>query len=112
MGVYALLDATRPAYLGAPVLAAGIAVGGWGFVRAGSRVHRTRYRPQRWTAAEYAVAGCGIAAAVALFTADDSVLYPTANPLVWPTLAMLPVLGLLIAALPAVIAPAPQVVTA
>lgn len=112
VGVYALLDATSPTYLGAPLLAVGIAVGVLGFVRAGDRVHRTRYRPQRWTGAEYAVAGCGLVAAVALFTADDSVLYPTANPLVWPSLAVLPVLGLLVAALPAVIAPAPQAVMA
>ena len=84
----------------------------FGFVRAGSRVRRTRYRPQPWAAAEYSVAGAGVVAAAAMLATDSSVLYPTANPLVWPTLAVLPVLGLLVAALPAVLAPAPRMVPA
>ena len=112
VGVYALLDATSPAYLGTPVLVAGLVIGLFGFVRAGSRVRRTRYRPQPWAAAEYSVAGAGVVAAAAVLATDSSVLYPTANPLVWPTLAVLPVLGLLVAALPAVLAPAPRMVPA
>ncbi|MDT0166218.1 energy-coupling factor transporter transmembrane protein EcfT, partial [Actinotalea sp. AC32] len=62
LGTYGLLDGTTPAWLGAPVLALGLAAAVAGGVLAGRRVRRTRYRPDRWGAAETVVAACGAAA--------------------------------------------------
>ncbi|WP_033819067.1 energy-coupling factor transporter transmembrane component T, partial [Kitasatospora sp. MBT63] len=63
-GVYGLLDGTAPAALGLPALAAGSALCAGGLALGGRRVRRTTYRPDPWRAAEWGVAGCGVAAAV------------------------------------------------
>jgi energy-coupling factor transport system permease protein len=108
VGVYAMLDASAPRALGVPVLAAGLALGGIGFVLAGRRVHRTVYRPDPWAGPEWAVALTGVVAAVTMIatsTVDPSELHPSLDPLQWPELPLLPVLGILVAALPAWLAP-------
>jgi energy-coupling factor transport system permease protein len=54
------------------------------------------------------VVACGLVAAGAMFLAssvDPDNLYPTLQPLRWPTLAVLPALGALFGVLPAVLAP-------
>ncbi|MHA6511400.1 energy-coupling factor transporter transmembrane component T [Tessaracoccus sp. Z1128] len=77
----------------------------------GALVHRTQYRPIRWTRQESLVAACGVGAAGALWwvggTGGESVLYPTIAPLSWPTLTPLLAAALALAALPAVAAPRP-----
>jgi len=63
VGVYALLDQTAPRLLAVPMLAVGTLVAVAGLVNAGRRVQRTRYRPDRWRAAELAVVVVGLAVA-------------------------------------------------
>lgn len=112
VGTYALLDATVPRLLGAPLLVAGSLVAWTGLVLAGRRVRRTRYRPDPWSGPEWAVAAAGAGVAACYLVAgsvDPSALNPSVQPLVWPTLPLLGVVGALIGALPAWLSP-PQAV--
>lgn len=108
VGVYALLDQTAPRLLAAPMLVLGCLLSLAGFVAAGRRVRRTRYRADRWRTAEVVVAGCGLgAAATVLVTArlDPLLLHPGVDEVPGLTAALLA--GLLLAALPAVASPPP-----
>ncbi|OEV07292.1 cobalt ABC transporter permease, partial [Streptomyces nanshensis] len=51
-GLYGVMDSSVPAYLGAPALLAGLALAVAGLLLGGRRVRRSRYRPDRWRAAE------------------------------------------------------------
>lgn len=109
-GAYGLLDGTTPRLLGTPALAAGAALCCAGLALGGRRVRRTSYRPDPWRASEWIVAGCGVAAAVLLFattgySAGD--LNPSLYPLSWPPLPAVPALAILLAGLPALVAPPP-----
>lgn len=111
VGIYGLLDGSTPRYLGVPVLAGGLAAAGLGMFLGGRLVRRSRYRPDRWHAADLAVAGCGIAAATGVYLTiqlDAANLYPSLSPLSWPQLPTTAAVAILIAALPALIAPPPQ----
>lgn len=108
VGTYGVLDGTTPRVLGGPVLAFGSVVAVIGIRLGGRRVHRSVYRPDPWGAAEWLVVICGLAAAGAMFMAssvDPDNLYPTLQPLRWPTLGLLPAIGALVGVLPAVLAP-------
>lgn len=110
VGTYGLLDATTPRALGLPLLVAGAALAGVGIAASGSRVRRTRYRPDRWLGPEIAVACTGVAVAAVLFVAgsvDPEQLNPSLQPLRWPSLPVLATIGVLVGALPSVIAPRP-----
>jgi energy-coupling factor transport system permease protein len=103
VGTYAMLDQTAPRWLAGPMLAAGVAVAIAGFVAAGSRVRRTRYRPDRWRLPEVLVALSGIAPAVVTFTVLDDdlqVLHPGVEspPVVRLTALVVVLLGSLAAA--------------
>jgi energy-coupling factor transport system permease protein len=115
-GLYGLLDDGGRALLGWPLLLAGTALAAAALVLGSLRNGRTRYRPDRWSTAEWAVSGCGLAAAVAVVvagsTAEVTALQPATVPLTVPGLPLLATLGLLVAALPAVLAPPPPVLTA
>ena len=90
------------------MLAAGCLVAIVGIRIGGRRVLRSVYRPDPWGVAEWMVVSCGLAAAGAMFIAssvDPSNLYPTLQPLRWPTLAALPAIGALFGAMPALLAP-------
>ena len=78
VGTYALLDQTAPRWLVLPGLVGGVAIAVGGFWSAGRRVQRSRYRPDRWRAAEIGVAMSGLAVAVGLLGVlrGDPVLYP------------------------------------
>src|SRR5699024_6214734 len=52
IGVYISLDATAPVTVTVPVLLIGCAAAGAGFLLAGRRVERSRYRPDPWRLAE------------------------------------------------------------
>jgi energy-coupling factor transport system permease protein len=109
-GLYGLLDAGSPGLLGLPVLALGAAVAAAGLHLGGRRSARTRYRPDRWGRQEWLVSACGIASAttavVASVTSPEA-MFPSTSPLVVPALPPLPVLGLLLALLPAWLSPPP-----
>ncbi|MFY1683676.1 CbiQ family ECF transporter T component [Micromonospora sp. WMMD730] len=109
-GTYGLLDSTGSGYLGLPMLLAGLAVAVTGMLLAGRRVHRSRYRPDRWHPAELLVAGCGIAAAALTMLAGSvtpELLYPPVSPLTWPEVTPLMLLAVTAAAGPAWLAPPP-----
>ncbi|WNV88036.1 CbiQ family ECF transporter T component [Umezawaea sp. Da 62-37] len=109
VGVYGLMDGTTRAF-GVPLLLAGLAVAGTGFLLCGRNVAKSAYRPDRWRAADVAVAACGVGAAAVLYltsSVDAANLYPSLSPLRWPQLAALPAVGVLIGLLPAWIAPPP-----
>ncbi|SDS77173.1 energy-coupling factor transport system permease protein [Streptomyces sp. TLI_053] len=109
-GVYGLLDGTAPAVLGLPALLAGAGLCVAGLLLGGRRVRRTTYRPDRWRVAEFAVAGCGVAAAALLFGTvgyDATDLNPSLYPLSWPTMPLVPVAALLLAGAAGVVAPPP-----
>jgi energy-coupling factor transport system permease protein len=115
VGVYGLLDGTTPGWLGLPMLLLGLVVAGVGLPLAGRRVRRSVYRPDRWRLPETLVAGSGLAAAAVLVltsTVDPGNLYPSLDPLSWPGLPLAGTLGVLVAVLPAWLAPPPVSVLA
>jgi energy-coupling factor transport system permease protein len=90
------------------MLLVGAAAAWGGLVATGSRVRRTRYRPDPWLAPEWAVAVVGLAVAGVLLVAssvDASDLNPSLQPLRWPSLPILPALGICLGILPAWLAP-------
>jgi len=105
VGVYALLDATTPRWLATPVLAAAVCVGVAGLVLSGRGVTRSRYRPDRWHAAELLTVAAGAAAAVALAITDPWLLHPSLAPPAWPQLPPGAVVGIALALLPAFATP-------
>ena len=106
-GTYALLDQTAPRWLVLTGLVGGVALAVAGFASAGRRVQRTRYRPDRWRAAEIGVAASGLAAAVGLLgpLRGDPLLNPALD--VVPTVPATALVVVLLGALAAVVAPAP-----
>ncbi|MHA3704717.1 CbiQ family ECF transporter T component [Jatrophihabitans sp. YIM 134969] len=110
VGAYGVLDGTAPAALGLPALAVGAALCVGGIALGGRRVAVSKYRPDPWRLAEWAVLGCGLTCAVIMIVSsgyDSANLNPSLTPLSWPTLPLLPVLAVVVAALPAVLAPPP-----
>ena len=108
VGAYGVLDETVAPVLGMPMLATGVAAAIAGFALGGRRLDRTTYRPDPWTPAETVVAISGIAAAVLMIVAgitDPASLQPSLIPLEWPGLALVGTGGILVAALPAWLAP-------
>ncbi|WP_431981387.1 CbiQ family ECF transporter T component [Streptomyces qinglanensis] len=109
-GLYGAMGSGSPAFLGTPVLLAGLLLAVAGLLLGGRRVVRSTYRPDRWRAAELLVTACGLAAAALMYAAAGSqaaVLHPTTSPLMWPEVTPLPAVAVLLAALPAWGAPAP-----
>ncbi|WP_406353396.1 energy-coupling factor transporter transmembrane protein EcfT [Streptomyces sp. NBC_01635] len=108
-GTYGLLTAEGAAY-SVPVLLAGLAAALAGLWLGGRRSLRTRYRPDRWDARAWLVAGSGAAVAALLAVAaarDPVALHPGVVPLVAPTLPLWPAAAVLIGLLPAFVTPAP-----
>lgn len=108
VGVYAFLDSTAPRLLAIPMLVVGLGLALAGFLNAGRRVTRTRYRATRWRASEYGVALSGLAVALGGWTvlrAQPEVAHPTVTD--WPSLSLLAVASVLVGVLPVWIAPPP-----
>lgn len=108
VGAYALLDSSAPAYLGLPMLAVGLACGVAGFALAGRRSTRTRYRPDPWTWPEWGVAACALITAGTFLAASSlgvTGLIAPVDPLAWPAVPPVAVIGILVSALPAFITP-------
>jgi energy-coupling factor transport system permease protein len=108
VGIYAFLDATAPRLLVWPMLLLGLALSTLGFVAAGRRVQRTRYRPDRWRPAELVTAGAGIATAVLMAVVarsrPDVVI---ADPTAAPELSVLALVAVLVGLVPAFATPLP-----
>jgi energy-coupling factor transport system permease protein len=102
---YALVDRSAPTGLGVPLLVGGALVTAAGFALGARRGDRTRYRPDPWRAPEWLVAASGFVAVTATFVGSSAPLSPSTYPLVAPTLPLLPFAGLLVALLPAWLAP-------
>ncbi|WP_410608507.1 CbiQ family ECF transporter T component [Amycolatopsis sp. lyj-109] len=113
VGVYGVLDGTS-SWLGVPLLAGGLGVAIVGFVLGGRRVRRTAYRPDPWRWPETLVVAAGIGACALLFATariDPGRLFPSLSPLRWPEVSWVHALSVLVAVLPAFVAPpVPEVV--
>jgi energy-coupling factor transport system permease protein len=110
-GLYGLLDAGSPVALGLPLLAGGTLLAAVGLGLGSRRATRSRYRPDVWGAREWLVTASGVtaaAAAVAGAALWPGAAFPSTSPLAVPALPPLQVLGVLVALLPAWLAPAPQ----
>ena len=112
-GTYGLLDQTTPGWLGVPMLVLGVVVAAAGFVSAGARVARTRYRPDRWRVAEVVVALSGVlvAAGTYLLTVPEmAVAHPPVSAV--PVVTMTALVVVLVGLLPALASPPPAVAPA
>ena len=104
VGTYQVISISGGHSLGIALLMAGTALAVVAGFVAGRRVQRSRYRPDRWRAAEWLVVGC---AAVTVVTYVLAVHDPLTEgvPLAWPTLRIVPFLATLVAAVPAFATP-------
>jgi energy-coupling factor transport system permease protein len=108
IGTYALLDASVPTSLGLPMLGLGLGLSIVGFALAGRRSARTRYRPDPWTWPEWGVSACAVitgATLVWLSVTGVAGLIAPVDPIAWPAVPALAVVGILVSVLPAFIAP-------
>ncbi len=118
VGVYGLLSATSADWLGLPMLLAGSLLSGAGMYFGGRRIGRTTYRPDPWALPEWLVAGSGLAAAGAMFVnvRTDPASLVLASVTAVPPVPVVATIGILVAMLPAILAPplprpAPQTTT-
>jgi energy-coupling factor transport system permease protein len=110
-GLYGLLDATSPRYLGLPAILIGATLCCSGLALGSRRITRTHYRPDQWAGAEWLVAATGVACAVLLYLStsrDAAQLDPTFSPLRFPPLPAVPALAILCAVLAGFLAPPPD----
>jgi energy-coupling factor transport system permease protein len=109
LGAYGVLDPRAPFVLRAPAAVAGGLALAVALALGGRRSDRTRYRPDPWAAAEWCVAASGAAAVLASIVAGrlGTGLDPSVYPLEVPQLPVVAAVGVLVAALPAWVAPEP-----
>jgi energy-coupling factor transport system permease protein len=112
IGIYGLLDGTAPPFIGLPMLVLGLVLAATGMRVGGRSVQRSVYRPDPWAVPEWLVCASGLLAAVLMAVQSrrtpDALVLPL-DPLAAPALPLLAVLGILMAALPAFLAPDPPV---
>lgn len=107
LGTYGLLATSGPKWAEACAFGLGAAACAAGLFLGGRRTRRTDYRPDPWRWPEWSVAMCGLLPAAVLTFASSPALNPPTEPIVWPTLPLLPTIAVLIATAPAVLAPPP-----
>jgi energy-coupling factor transport system permease protein len=108
-----MLDQTAPRWLATPMLVLGVGVAVAGFVAAGARVRRTRYRPDHWRLPELVVAASGLAGAVLTYTVlsdDVRVLHPAVDAP--PVVTLTALVAVLLGTIAAGAAPPPRLATA
>jgi energy-coupling factor transport system permease protein len=110
VGVYAGLDSTTPAWLGRPMLAAGVLVSVVAVRSAGRRVGRSRYRPDPWEWPETVVATSGALAGAGGWWMSQHQLTVAYPPLTEaPTLSLLALVAAGVALAGALCAPEVEV---
>lgn len=109
VGVYGLLSGTSASWMGLPMLLTGSVLAAVALYLGGRRTGRTTYRPDPWALPEWLVAGSGLVAAVTMFVTvqRDPASLVLASITAVPPVPWLPTLGILVAMLPAVLAPPP-----
>jgi energy-coupling factor transport system permease protein len=113
IGVYGFIAAEAPMMLGLPMLGIGLAGCVIALILAGRSSVRTTYRPDPWRAAEWLVAGAGVAVALAFLAATwlgETGLTTATLPPQWPELPALAMVGILLAVTPLLTAPPVPVV--
>lgn len=111
VGAYGFLDVGAPVFFRVPAVIVGaIALAVGAGLASRSRL-RSRYRPDPWVGPEWVVAGSGVLALLSFVVVGrgGDALDPSVFPLVVPSVPVLAVVGLLVAAIPAVAAPPPPV---
>jgi energy-coupling factor transport system permease protein len=111
VGLYGVIDSGSVFGLGLPVLAVAVLLCGVGLALGGRRSARSRYRPDPWRGPEWIVAGSGLVALVTVAVAralDVPGLTISFFPLAFPSIPLLPVVGILLALVPAIAAPNPN----
>jgi energy-coupling factor transport system permease protein len=111
VGVYAFLDHSAPRVLAMPMLVLGSASAVAGFVVAGRRVRRTRYRADRWRLPELVVVVSGVLVGVGLWSVQHwqpLVAHPGVQGT--PGLSVLALVSVLCGVLPVWAAPPPLTV--
>jgi energy-coupling factor transport system permease protein len=112
LGLYGVFTTVGFGLLGWPLLTVGLLVSWLGLRRAGRLVRRTAYRPDPWRAPEWVTITSGLLAVAAVLVTrrlDPLALTLPLEPLGWPALPLPVLLGLLIAAAPAVLTPPPRI---
>jgi energy-coupling factor transport system permease protein len=110
IGAYGLLSGSTLRSLSVPAFAGGSVLCGLGLVLGGRQVRRTQYRPDPWKAPEWMVAVCGVIPAAVLIAGvgfDAGGLFPSTQPLIWPSFPLVPALSIMAAAVAAIAAPPP-----
>jgi energy-coupling factor transport system permease protein len=110
VGLYGVIDSGSLFGLGLPIMAVAGVLCGVGLAVGGRRSARTRYRPDPWRRPEWVVVASGLVALVTMMLAhvlDVPGLTVSFTPLAFPSIPLLAVVGILVAALPAVAAPRP-----
>jgi energy-coupling factor transport system permease protein len=107
VGMYGLLSGTSADWMGLPMLLTGSLLAATGIYFGGRRTGRTTYRPDPWALPEWLVAGSGLVAAVTMFvtveTDPASLVLPSVTAV--PPVPVLATVGILVAMLPAILAP-------
>lgn len=109
VGAYGVLDSGSPTALGLPALVIGFALVLGGLVASSSGA-RSRYRPDRFSLAEWVVTASGVAALSSIIVVghiDGTALGQPSFPLALPSTPIVALLGVLVATVPAFVAPAP-----
>jgi energy-coupling factor transport system permease protein len=109
-GVYGLLDGGSAPLLGLPLLVAGSSAAAASLAVGARREKRSRYRPDPWAAPEWVVTVSGaLAGALVMVAAQRGVpgIILQTSPAVWPTLPLLPAMGVVLGLLPAWLSPEP-----
>jgi len=108
IGAYGALADGSPMWLGLPLAIAGCIAAVVSLRMAGARAVRTRYRPDPWAWQEWVVSASGVAAAIVMTWAVASGVVGVLAQIIpptWPTLPLIPALGIAVGLLPVIVAP-------
>jgi energy-coupling factor transport system permease protein len=110
-GVYGILDVGSLPGGGIPFLALGALSIGGGMAVSGRRTNRSRYRPDVWRVPEWLVVGSGgvvLASFILASSLHTAGMQLQVYPLQFPSLPLLPTVGILVGLAPALVAPVPR----